>query len=224
MNRVRIFPLLLTLLVSAACHKEQAPFTDMPIVECYINPGNVVTVKVKRQIPFSSNADSSSDDINNLTMNLKVNNTNHLMTPMGGGEYVDSTLQLKEGSTLYLTFSFNNKQVSATTTIPAKPKNFKESESTFYMEKLSAGASPSSGFTMPDPIDLTWDNTDGSYYIVLVENIESTLTPIRDFGGMTPPGNRFRKSPQNASEEQISPMEFQYFGRHRIILYHVLPD
>jgi len=34
----------------------------------------------------------------------------------------------------------------------------------------------------------------------------------------------FRKSTTTATGLELSPQEFQYFGRHRIILYHVLPD
>lgn len=77
---------------------------------------------------------------------------------------------------------------------------------------------------MPDPVTLTWDNDDGSYYIVVIENIEETLDPIRDFGDSTRTGNIFKKPPTTASGIQLRPQEFQYFGRHRLILYHVLPD
>jgi hypothetical protein len=77
---------------------------------------------------------------------------------------------------------------------------------------------------MPDPVTLTWDNEDDSYYIVVIENMESTLDPIRDFGDDTPPGNIFRKPPTTSSGLQLRPQEFQYFGKHRLILYHVLPD
>jgi hypothetical protein len=224
MKRQQIIYFLLLTLLTGACHKEQAPFTDMPIIESYIMPGSIVSVKIKRQIPFSSEADSSSDDINNLTVNLKVDNVNHILKPAGGGEYVDSTLVIKEGTKLYLSFKFNNTTVSASTAIPLKPINFEQSATVFYMVKMEAGSGPPSSFTMPDPISLTWTNTDDSYYIVLVENIEPSLVAIQDFGNRTPPGNRFRKSPSNATAEEISPMEFRYFGRHRIILYHVLPD
>ena len=41
---------------------------------------------------------------------------------------------------------------------------------------------------------------------------------------MTRPGNMFQKPPTTASGLEIRAMEFQYFGRHRLILFHVLPD
>ena len=54
--------------------------------------------------------------------------------------------------------------------------------------------------------------------------METTLDPIRDFGDQTPPGNFFKKSPTNSNTEQIRAMDFQYYGKHRFILFHVLPD
>ena len=77
---------------------------------------------------------------------------------------------------------------------------------------------------MPDPVELTWDNPDHDYYLAIVENVEATLDPIRDFGDNDPPSNIFRKSPTTAAATEIRSQEFQYFGTHRIILYHVLPD
>jgi hypothetical protein len=59
---------------------------------------------------------------------------------------------------------------------------------------------------------------------MVVENIEETPDPISDFGDEEPPGNRFRKSPTNSNSEMLRTFDFQYFGKHRIILYHVLPD
>jgi hypothetical protein len=52
----------------------------------------------------------------------------------------------------------------------------------------------------------------------------ATLSPIRDFGDNAPPGNIFRKPPTTASGLEINSNEFQYYGKHRLILFHVLPD
>jgi hypothetical protein len=57
-----------------------------------------------------------------------------------------------------------------------------------------------------------------------VENVESSPEAIRNFGNNAPPSNIFRKQPTNSSSEEIRAMEFQYFGKTRILLFHVLPD
>jgi hypothetical protein len=89
----------------------------------------------------------------------------------------------------------------------------------------STSGPPAGGMgAMQEPVTLEWDNDDASYYIVIIENMEATLDPIRDFGDNAPPGNRFKKAPTTSAGLQLRPQEFQYFGKHRIILYHVLPD
>ena len=50
-------------------------------------------------------------------------------------------------------------------------------------EWTSTSGPPSGGMgSMPEPVTLTWDNDDASYYIVIIENMETTLDPISDFG------------------------------------------
>ncbi len=216
----------LLILAIAGCKKEEnKEFTDSPIIEAYLSPGDYLNVKVSRQIPFSSDISYSTDDINNLTITVTRNNVNYTLQALGDGKYIDSLLIVGESDLYDLSFSFNSKNVFAYTKVPGKPQNFAQSVTEISLDKIdSASGHPTGGITMPDPVNLTWDNTDGSYYLVLIENIETTLEPIRDFGGNAPPGNRFRKQPTNASSTEIRSMEFQYFGTHRIVLYHVLPD
>jgi hypothetical protein len=217
---------IFSLLVIAGCEKEEvSEFTDSPIIESYLEPGNYLNVKISRQIPFTSDVEYSSDDINNLAITLVYNNTTHTLTPLGNGLYVDSSLIVTEGTQYDISFVYNDKNVTAYTKIPSKPQNYTQSVTQISITRLdSASGPPSGGITQPDPVELTWDNTDGSYYIVVIDNIETTLDPIRDFGGNAPPGNRFRKAPTAVPSTEIRAMEFQYYGTHRIILYHVLPD
>lgn len=214
---------LLPIILLVACNKEDVEYTDTPIVEAYLVPGNYLTVKITRQIPFASEVEVSSDDINNLPIQVEWNNQTHELTPLGDGNYIDSSIIVTEGAYYNISFSFNSKNVKAYTYIPTQPLNFAQSVTTIEIEQMDTTSGPPSG-TMSDPITLTWDNADGSYYLIVVENMETTLVPIRDFGDETPPGNRFKKSPSNSTSEMINSMEFQYYGMHRIILYHVLPD
>lgn len=217
---------LITLIMFSGCKKEEnKEFTDSPIIESYLQTGHYLAVKITRQIPFSSDVVYSSDDINNLSLKVLYNNTTHILEPLGDGKYIDSSIIVSEGSSYNLNFEYNSKNVTAYTYVPLKPLNVALSTTVMVIEKvdLSAGM-PTSPPTMPDPITLTWSNSDGSYYLITVENMETTLEAIRDFGDKAPPGNIFKKSPTNSSAEEIRSMEFQYYGQHRIIIYHVLPD
>ena len=222
--RIFISGLMVTALIAACNKTDSSEFTDSPIVESYLRSGDFAKLKISRQIPFSSNVTYSSDNINALSIEIDLDNIKHILTPVGSGEYVDSSLIVLEGKRYDLSFIYNSKNVSAYTSVPLKPTNFTQSILAISLQKEDSTSWSPGRETMPDPITLTWTNNDASYYIVVIENMEATLVPIRDFGTATPPGNRFRKAPTTLSGTEIRPTEFQYFGKHRLILYHVLPD
>ncbi len=218
--------LSMSILIINGCTKtETSEFTDWAIIESYISPGDYVNVKVSRQLPFSSDVEYSADDINTLSISVTINNTDYLLTPIGDGKYIDSSLIVTENTAYTLSFPFNAQIVSAYTYIPSRPENFSQSATSISIARIDSTIGfPPGGFSMPDPIELTWDNPTNDYYLAIVENVETSLDPIRDFGDNEPPSNIFRKSPTTIASTEIRPQEFQYFGTHRIILYHVLPD
>lgn len=226
MRLLYFIPAAFCVVLPAACKKESASeFTDTPVIESYLQPGDPLNVQISRQLPFSEGVTYSEDDPGALDVHVSLNNTDHVLGATGGGHYADSSLIVAEGEKYKLSFSYNKKTVSAYTYVPSKPQNYTQSVTEIGIERMSSTSGPpSSGFTMPDPVELSWTNTDGSYYIVVIENIETTLDPIRDFGTGTPPGNRFKKKPTAGSGIEIRANEFQYYGTHRLILYHVLPD
>jgi hypothetical protein len=214
--------------ILASCSRSYSEFTDTPIIESYLIPGDYFNLKVSRQLPFSSDVIYSKDNIDSLSITVKNDGNTNILTPAGEGKYVDSTLIVKENTTYEISFTFNSRHVSAYTHIPAKPASFDATANSISITRMDSTSTPGPGpggfGEMPDPVTLTWNNDDASYYIVVVENIEDTLDPVRDFGDSDRPKNMFRKMPTNASGLQLRPQEFQYFGRHRLILYHVLPD
>ena len=215
--------LMVIILITSCKKKEVSEFTDTPIIESYLEPGNYLNVKISRQIPFSSNVSYSSDDINNLNVQVTSNNSTHTLHPLGNGKYIDSSVTVSEGANYNLSFQFNSKNIKAYTYVPSKPASVTQSVTEISIQKRDSTSGPPTG-TQPDPVKITWSNPDNSYYLIVVENIESNPEPIRDFGNNSPPPFAFRKSPTNSSSEEIRAMEFQYFGTTRIVLFHVLPD
>lgn len=215
----------LILLACQSCKKEEVTeFTDTPIIESYLKPGDHPKVTISRQIPFSSDVSYSSDDIDNLSVQITINNSiTHTLQPTGNGQYIDNSYTMAVGDSYNLSFPFNSKNATAYTYIPTNPANVTQSATEIYIERMDSTSGPPTG-NMPDPVEITWDNPDGSYYLVVVECVETVLDPIRDFGDDGPPSNIFRKQPSNGSSEEIRAMEFQYYGTHRITIYHVLPD
>ncbi len=221
---IRAFLFAITV-VSAACDKtDDSEFTDSPIIESYLKPGDYLNAKISRQEPFSSNAVLSPDDINNLKVSVTLSdNTIHALLPIGNEEYVDSSIKVNQGDKYSLSFKYNSKNVTAYTYVPLKPTGAAQSVKEISIQKMTSTSFDPTA-SMPDPVEISWNNPDNSYYLLVVENVETNLDPIRDFGGKTPPSNFFRKQPTNAASQEIRAMEFQYYGTHRIIIYHVLPD
>jgi hypothetical protein len=226
--RIIILTFVTITAISACIKRDNSEFTDIPIVESYLRPGDCVSLTVSRQIPFSSNVTYAPDDINNLTITVTNNDIDYILTPLGDGKYIDSTLIVAAGEHYDLSFTYNSTHISAYTEVPLKPLGFTESATSISVMRMDSASIPTGGggmWQIPEPLELTWNNDDESYYIVVIENMEDTLDPVRDFGEDEKfPGFRFNKAPTTSSGLQMRPQEFQYFGSHRIILYHVLPD
>lgn len=223
--KIRFLILILLSVITSCCEKSSSVnFTDTPIVEAYLKPGDYLSVKVSRQIPFSSDAVISSDDIEDLDIIVSTADDYHELTSLGSGYYIDSSIIVQEGHQYNLSMLYNSKTVTAYTVIPSKPENFTQSVTSISIERQDSSSGPPDQSDMPDPVELSWSNDDASYYIVVVNNIEETLDPIRDFGDDTPPDHLFRKDPTASSGMEIRSMDFQYYGTHQLILYHVLPD
>lgn len=217
--------ILITAIASAffwiSCKKETVPvFTDTPVVESYLLPGTVMKVKISRQLAFSSDASYSSENIDSLSLSVRVNSVNYPLSPAGDGTY-QSSYVIQNNDQLELHFMFDGKEVTGSTSIPSAPTGFTQSATTIAVPDMSSGP-PSSG-SFPDPVQITWDNPDTSYYLIVVENIESNPTPIRDTADGRPE-MIFRNQPTTSNIYDIQPMSFQYYGTHRIILYHLNPD
>ncbi len=199
-------------------------YSDTPVIEGYLYPGKSFSVSIRRQIPFIENAVISDDNINQLIVQAEINGTSHLLNSDGNGVYSNASIPIAENQTCTLIFTFNQKLVKAYTYIPSQPTGFKISTSSMTIAQIDTSSRPPSFPQMPDPITVSWDNADGSYYLITVENIETTLEAIRDFGDRAPPGNVFRKTPTASNSEELRANDFQYYGTHRLLLHHVLPD
>jgi len=60
--------------ITACTKSDNSEFTDSPIVESYLKPGDHPLIKITRQTPFVSNVNYSSDDINSLSIKITDNN------------------------------------------------------------------------------------------------------------------------------------------------------
>lgn len=105
--------------------------------------------------------------------------------------------------------------------IPPKPDGFIASTSSIAIPQFSPGSGTFP--TFPDPIELGWENPDGAYYLIVVENLETDPEAIFEDNGDTnrPPRPTFRSEPEQTNTFEIGFQNFQYYGAHRVILFRL---
>ena len=215
-------------IVCAACNKGADPaYNDRPVVTAYLVAGTHPVITISRQSGTTSGVVFSGDDLNKLVLSFRDDSTAYPLTCTDTGRYSSADMLVTAGKTYQLSFDYNGKTVTCSTTIPDKPDSFTASASSISIPKIDFSSMPGTGgFTMPAPIDLSWTNKDNSYYLILTENLESTHELIRDTlsFGSSRPAFSFRNEPSITSSARIDANQFQYFGKHRLILFKLLPD
>jgi hypothetical protein len=226
MKWIKLIAVFLIFILNSSCKKEASSpeFVDKPVIQSYLQVGSVASVNVSRLIAFSSDAQFSSDNLDNLFITITANGTTYSLQPQGSGNYAANTpsLIITEGSTYNLNLVYNQKNVSATTVTPPKPTGYAESVTTMSITPRHSGGGFSQGGLNPDPVKLTWTNSDNSYYLVLAEVIDPNAKLIDTTAGAQP--RAFKGSPIQSNTSSIRSRQFQYYGMHRLILYHLNPD
>lgn len=215
---------LILTLNSCDTEEAQLAFSDISVVESYLIQTKPVSVKIARKTPYDYNVALSDENLDLLQVKILFDDQIRIIPSVGNGEYKDDTFIPQEGVKYKLEFEFNNQTVSSSTEILSKPVNFKQSVTQINMQGIDFSTRPPTRPAMPDPVKLTWTNDDNSYYMVVIENMESAPTAINDYGDREPPGRFFRNAPTQTNQYEIQSMHFQYYGRHRLILYHLNAD
>jgi hypothetical protein len=211
---------------------------EKPIIEAYLAPGQPVSMKVFTEIPYSTTDSTFSEPIKGLQIFVKDNASGNefLLADKGDGIYESIELIKPAGSSYSMRFEHQGRQISATTIIPERPSGANISKNELYRveRNFSGGFQPGQGgpggFTQEDrtPIEITWANSDKTYYFVAAQYLENTLSPIVQFpanqNGFTRPPRRFNNRPVQTNVSNIQPQQFEYFGRYAIILYRLNPD
>lgn len=228
MQSIRNFILIF---LSAAClfgcEKQLATpvYNEDPVIEGYLFANDIASIRITSQIAVIDAMSSAGEGIDSLQVYIDTDSGTHQLINTGNGIYQDSTLVLIERKQYHLHFQYRGKTVSATTTLPGLPRNFTQSVSEITLQKIDSTTTFTPGsFQMNDPIEIEWDNTDQSYFMIVVQNIESELELIRDTTNPRFQVANFRNEPSVADAYRLRDQQFQYFGTHMITLYHLNPD
>lgn len=201
-------------------------FNDIPVVEAYLYANNPVELSISRKSSFNADLNLDSTELDALSIYIKHAGQKYALNPSGDGQYQSGNngLAIKEGETYELEFEFKGKTISAETVVLGKPQGFSQSVTSMVVPKFTFP--PSGSRTIPDPIKFSWSNPDRSYYLLVVENIESNPESINNFSGLgiALPARLFRVEPTQSNSFEVRAQQFQYYGQHRVILYHINPE
>lgn len=244
MNTIyKIFLIIIIPILFTAC--EQLQLEDFEsktaVIEGFLYAGKSAdSIKVSQSYSYGQ-LDTNVITLDNLSIFLSDGDYEYPLNPLGNGIYSNEDLVIRNGITYDISFSWNGETISAETYIPEMKKATISSE-VIEMEKITSGfgggfgGGPGGGFggglsTQIEPVEITWDNTEGDYYYVVLKNIEDDPEYINelirdfDFGN-----GGFRRSllisePQTTDFYAIDPRrELTQYGTYEIILFRVNPE
>ena len=205
-----------------------------PVVQAYLVPGQPISVLVTKQIPFEDDTTGQGQPIDGLALSISTAAKTYALRALGSGTYqATPDLAVKTGQTYQLDFDYSGRHVSGSTVIPTRPVSFSTDQTDVYRTAITIGAGMGNagGLTTQSttPVHLTWSNPTGDYYYVVVDNIEvspvSIITRATSTSStITNTARRFQSQPVQSDFTNIQPASFQYFGRHRVVLFHLNPD
>lgn len=221
------FALLSLFFFIASCEKEITTntYSEKAVVEAYLYPGLPVSITITKQIPAAT-TDVGQESLDTLHVYIIHESDTMLLTHTGNGNYQsDSSFLIQQGETYGLLFYFNDQVVSSITTVPSTPISFSADLTEITIESIDFGNGfPTSPPTMPDPLNLSWSNPSKEYYLLVVQNTESTLESTFNNTDTTRTRPVFRNQPTQGSGQQLRSQQFEYYGHHFIILYHINPE
>lgn len=205
--------------------------TQTAVVTGYLFAGQPCdSIRITQAISYGG-TDTVAIPIENLELHIDDGENTYLLESAGEGYYRNPNLIIQSGKTYTLSFEHKGQVVSATTFVPFRREALL-SDTLIEMEKIESGNFPPfNNGNQPDPIEVTWDNPEGDYYYVVVQNIEENPEYINDFFAqldtLFPSFRNFRfiSEPQATNYYNIDPnREIRQFGTHRIIVFRVNPE
>ena len=159
---------------------------------------------------------------------IENDSTEIILSHRGNGEFEVHDYLVKEEAAYDLEIDYGDRLMTSNTYVYESPKA-KISDDLIYLAKIEAGGIPNFE-ERSDPIDITWNNTTGEYYYVVIENLESDPEYINEKRAElegTEGAGRFEitTEPDVMDIYSIDPFrEIVYFGTHRIVVYRLNPE
>lgn len=184
---------------------------DQAVVEGYLHAGRTAEIRINQQFVYEREDTTFEMPIGELDIVL-TNLTTEEKEILREGEsgYYYSEDVIREGNSYKLEFEYAGKSVWATTSIPSRPVRFKaDANDLLHTERFSDDTLRY--------VSYEWSNPELDYHLYYIEHMESWTTPIYNYSG--PRTKTY--NPTQDTTFQVNSKEFDYYGRHYVILFHV---
>ncbi|MBX2815121.1 MAG: DUF4249 domain-containing protein [Saprospiraceae bacterium] len=201
-------------------------FASQPIVEAFLYAGHEIDSIEVRLTTSYAEEDSVISGLSDLTIMLEEGANKYILDAIGNGFY-RYPIKAVADQVYTLRFEYNEQTVEAETYVP--PLHQAEIETNrIGMTRIDLSGGPG-GFgqiDFPDPIAITWDNSNSEHYYVSMANIETESDPVISRNGeVIQRRRRMITEPQIIDNHIINPRaDLSEFGTYQIIVYRVGPE
>ncbi len=224
-----IFILLSIIILFNACDEEQPPSSKF-VVEAFLFAGEPVDdIYIKSTFPISETEDVS-EPVGDATVTLfKEGVAYNLIASdsVGFYHYPDSNLTVETGDVFTLEVNYDGVTATAETIVPTPTTGVAAMPDTLFFPELILNGTDEEKDSVNAILGslrmtATWDNSNGDYYYMTVENIE-------EFGiGIFPSiaqqfleRFKFVSEPSNETSISVLGIGLTTLGTHRVKVYHV---
>ena len=220
------------IIINSSCEdiSDFDPGESKPVVEAFIYEGESVDdIYLKKTAPFNNESKSGSEIISDAIITISGNDQDFILTPVidqpGRYIYDGNDLSVNIGENYQLTFEYDDRIISSTTTIPSEPEGTDISPQSIFINEINSLVDLRDfRESFQKTINVTWNNNDGSYYYLVVENIENnpeSIDPTDVLGGLGI-NFEFTTTPTQENILSLRPLiHYTQYGTHRVTIYHV---
>lgn len=230
-NIIKLITLSFLSILTFACEDQSIETieTKTAVVTGYLYAGQPVdSLKIVQSFSYTQ-SETDIVYLDDLEVSLSDLTTTYPLTSIGNGFYENTALLIAQDKTYQLEFEWQGDLISAETYVPLKTEAA-ISVSEVEVEKIEIGT----GMMGPpmteeiDPVEITWDNTNGDYYYIVITNIEDDPEYVNENIAPTQgDDNRFVfiTEPQITDSYPIDARrELSQYGTHQVVVFRVNPE
>jgi hypothetical protein len=133
--------------------------------------------------------------------------------------YPDDDLNVGVGDNFRIVIEYNEKMISAETHVPEAPEELEISDSELEVIDFFELGYFDRSLLDSAAVEVSWENTDGSLYFIVLDNIEEN--PIEIESQFPSFANRFISQPINRDSFPLNFRMVTHYGKHRVKLYRI---